>query len=129
MSSSDIVYEEGKIRQVFRRKVVMIEEEFVTENIREEHFEDIYREIFQHEVHPIPRSVTTKSEQLKEQRVLDDLDERKELAKLIGLDELPEMNIDAFEKILGFLDKYKLVDEKETNTVEMVKKLRKRVII
>lgn len=126
--SSDVIYEEGKVKQIFRRKVMIIEEEFVTENIREEHFEDIYREVFPYEVHPILRPVTAKSE-LKE-HFLDDLEERRELAKMIGLDELPDIAMDAFEKILGFLDKYKfIIDEKEINTVEMVKALRKRVTV
>jgi hypothetical protein len=124
--SSDVVYEEGKVKQIFRRKMMIIEEEFITENVREEHFEDVYHKVFQYEVPPIPRPITIKTEWLKE-RFLDDLEERKELARVIGLDELPEITPDAFEKILGLLDKYKLINEKEIDTTEIIKALRKRV--
>jgi len=110
--SDSVIYEENRIKSFVRRTVTIIKEEYV------------YREIIPHEIPTGFRKIFTESESLKE-TILDDLDERKELAKIIGLDRIPERTMDAFEEIPGLLDELVSKNE-EVDAVKMIKALRKR---
>jgi hypothetical protein len=56
---------------------------------------------------------------------IDDLQERKELARIVGLETLPVKTPDAFAKIIGIFDSI-VVDSAEIDTTKMVKALRRR---
>lgn len=113
MSNNNIFYEEeGGLKRFVRRTVTIIEEEYV------------YREVVPYEVPVGFQNISTKLESLKEP-IPDDLEERKELAKIIGLEGVPEKKMDAFEEILGLLDGF-IGGEEEVDAVKVVKALRRR---
>lgn len=54
---------------------------------------------------------------------IDDYKERLELAKIIGLDEIPEPNIEAIDRLAGIFDD---LDCGPIDSVELIKEIRQR---
>lgn len=60
----------------------------------------------------------------REALTIDDLEERKELAKILNIPEVPRLDDLAFDEILGIFDD--LMKEEKVDAVEWVKSLRRR---
>lgn len=122
--SSDIIQEERQIRYVFRKKITTIikEEEWVTEHIPSVESGGLPH-IIQYKTQPISRRSFVDLE-CKDALTIDDLEERKELTRIMGFSDVPKKKEVAFEKIKGIFDD--LMGEKEMDAVELVKELRKR---
>jgi len=122
--SNEIIYEKERIqRRILRRRKMIIVDEIYEEVVREKPFEDMFRKVIPHEVLPSFQSFPIVKEGIMEP-LIDDSEERKELAKIVGLMSVPEKTINAFEKIIGLFDDF--VARKKIDTVNMVKALRKR---
>lgn len=123
--SKETVLEKSKTQHIVRRrKMMIIEEEFLTEDIEEQPFEDIFREVIMHGEPVSEMCSTLVSSENLDKHAIDDLEERKELARIVGLENLPVKTSTAFDEISGIFDG--LGTEKEVDTVKMVKKIRRR---
>jgi hypothetical protein len=115
----------GKTQRVLRRKkMTIIEEEefFLTEDIVEEPSEVIFQDFVVQNI-PIPSHATVSFESQNEPD-LEDIEERKELSKIVGLQEVPMKTVDAFDEIMGIFDN--VASKDELDTVKMVKAIRRR---
>jgi hypothetical protein len=123
--NNETAVEENQPRLVLKRKKMMIiEEEYVAEEIHEQPSEDVFQEVVMHkEPISIMRHPITQSQNI-EVYYEDDLEERKELARTVGLDVLPDKTVTAFDSINGIFDELSM--GKEVDTVRMVKDLRRR---
>jgi hypothetical protein len=122
--SGDIIQEERQIRYVFRKKITTIikEEELITEHTPSVESGGLPY-ITQYKTQPISRRSFVDLE-CKDALIIDDLEERKELTRIMGFSDVPKKKEVAFEKIKGIFDD--LMGEKEIDAVELVKELRKR---
>lgn len=117
--------EENQPRLILKRKKMMIiEEEYIAENIHEQSSEDIFQEVVMHkEPISIMRHSIIQPQNIDEY-FEDDLEERKDLARIVGLGSLPDKTTTAFDSINGIFDELPM--EREIDTVRMVKSLRRR---
>jgi len=107
-----------------RRKITIIEEEEILgENVVQEPFEDMFTRIIEYDNFLLPRRAPISLE-CTDALAIDDLEERKELAKIIGLSDVPPKNPHAFEELSGLFDE--LTDAGRIDVVNMVKALRRR---
>lgn len=117
-------YDKKRLRHVLRRRITtIIEEETIAENIREEPFEEALPKTVRYSPLVFSRPLPVSSE-CRDALVIDDLEERRELARITGLFEVPEKSDVAFEEIIGIFNN--LAIEEKTDAVEWVKSLRRR---
>jgi hypothetical protein len=109
----------------FLRKRIIMKRTIVKTEIVEE---------FEQANHPIIKTINYKPQQYKkeqfpleknlESKAIDDLECRKELAKLLGLEDLPVQTPEAFAKLDGLFDD--IAQPEDVDVVKWVKSLRRR---
>ena len=113
-----------RTRILRRKKIVIIEEDYLLDNRQETQGENPYHKFIVYEKHPIKVDKLSSDADLISEQEIDDLDERRELARIIGLEKLPSKEVEAFDEIEGVFDE--LIGENEIDTVQLVKNLRRR---
>lgn len=115
---------DNQIKRVYRvRKMTIVEEEeIITTEIQENPFESTHSQI---DVHMTPIShIEIASPYIEEEQESEDFEERKELAKIIGLTEVPKKTVDAIDEIFGMFDS--IITDSQVDVVKMIKDLRQR---
>jgi hypothetical protein len=107
-----------------RKKMMVIEEEYVVENFHEQPSEDIFQEVVLHKEPVFFQRHSVAQPQNIDEYFDNDLEERRDLARIVGLKSLPDKTTTAFDEIDGIFDELSM--GKEIDTVRMVKNLRRR---
>ena len=122
--SVEEIRSKGKIRRIYRRRKMTIfeEEEEIVEEMREEPSANFFRAVDVSEMPLTFMSGPKPDNSLMEE--FDDIEERKELARVVGLSDVPKKKIESFDTIFGMFDN--IAKENESDAVEMIKTLRRR---
>lgn len=125
--SEEIVLESGvktKIRKVILKREVVTKTEKITQEFELGETEAPIRRSV--EVAPLVLAGRFRPRETVESMSLDDLECRKELKKLLGLQSLPERIEESFDNLYGLFDDLLEPDE-EVDTTKWVKSLRRRI--